>query len=380
MHDGCGDPVKVHADLHIHSCHSMATSRSMSPSRILETCVVKGIGVIGSGDALHPGWQAEWRDFLENDAGILVLPSAVVEGNDRVHHLIIMEEFEDFSALRERMAPHSRDIGSTGRPHVHLSGYEIAREVHGLGGLIGPAHAFTPWTSVFAYFDTLHECYGDEPVDFLELGLSADNSYGASIPFLAGVPFLTHSDAHSPDMAKCGREFTTFSPASLTTGGMIAAIREARIEQNVGFFPEEGKYNRTACTRCYTQYSLEEAVGHRWRCPKDRGLIKKGVSDRSRELSTGTPVSRPPYLHIIPLGEIIRTVLGVSSTGTVQCRRIYGEMISVFGNEIEVLTTVPAEEIGRVHEGVAGAVDVFRNGRIELHPGGGGKFGTFSIP
>ena len=58
---------------------------------------------------------------------------------------------------------------------------------------------------------TLDECYGGEKVDFLELGLSADNSYGAAIPDLYDVPFITNSDAHSPDPAKCGREFTRLS-------------------------------------------------------------------------------------------------------------------------------------------------------------------------
>ena len=56
---------------------------------------------------------------------------------------------------------------------------------------------------------------------------------------------------------------------------------------NAGFFPEEGKYNRTACVRCFTQYPLEEAVRHGWRCPADGGIIKKGVSDRAKELARG---------------------------------------------------------------------------------------------
>ena len=57
---------------------------------------------------------------------------------------------------------------------------------------------FTPWTAMFAYFGHVADCYGSEPVDFLELGLSADSSYGAAIPDLSAVPFLTNSDAHSP--------------------------------------------------------------------------------------------------------------------------------------------------------------------------------------
>lgn len=60
--------------------------------------------------------------------------------------------------------------------------------------------------------------------------------------------------------------------------------------QNAGLFPEEGKYNRTACSRCYRQYTLEEAGGLGWKCPDDGGKIKKGVRDRARETSCGVRI------------------------------------------------------------------------------------------
>ena len=93
---------------------------------------------------------------------------------------------------------------------------------------------------------------------------------------------------------------------------------------NAGFFPEEGKYNRTACTRCYEQYSLNDAVRHQWRCPADGGIIKKGVSDRAKELSGGSEARpRPPYIHVLPLAQIIQTMEGASSPNTKKCRAIY---------------------------------------------------------
>jgi uncharacterized protein (TIGR00375 family) len=351
----------------------------MVPGNLIDACVTKGISVLGSGDALHPGWQNLWEDHLENDAGVLVIPSAEVEGEDRVHHLILMPDFEGFSELRLMFFPFSRDILNGGRPHVRLPGNRIAEMVHQLGGMIGPAHAFTPWTSVFAYFDHLDECYSGERVDFLELGLSADNSYGAAIPELYEVPFITNSDAHSPDPAKFGREFTRLSVNSRTVRGVLSAIKAGNIDMNVGFFPEEGKYNRTACTRCYEQYTLEQAGEFRWRCPKDRGLIKKGVRDRAHELSTGVPIKRPPYLHMIPLGEIIRKTRNVSSTNTKKCLMIYSQLTSAFRNEIEILTTTPVPDIRAVDPGVADAIDALRNNRISLQPGGGGHFGTFTL-
>ena len=371
--------MQVDADLHIHSRFSMATSPRMVPGNIIDACVMKGITVLGSGDALHPEWQHLWADYIDNNAGILIIPTAEVEDQDRVHHLIIMQDFEGFSELRSMLSPFSRDILTGGRPHIRLPGSRIAGMVHQLGGMIGPAHAFTPWTSLFAYYDKVEECYGREKVDFLELGLSADNSYGVAIPDLYKVPFITNSDAHSPDPAKCGREFTRLSIKRRTVGGVLSAVKSGDIETNVGLFPEEGKYNRTACTRCYEQYTPAQAEGFRWRCPKDRGLVKKGVRDRARELSSGTPVKRPPYLHILPLGEIIRITENASSTTTKKCIATYTQSISAFGNEIAILTTTPVTEIREVDNRIADAIDAFRNNRISLQPGGGGRFGTFTL-
>src|SRR5271157_4497659 len=158
----------VNADLHIHSRFSMASSPRMIPGALVGACVKKGINVLGSGDALHPGWQKLWADHPERDSGVLVVPSAEVEDVDRVHHVILMERFSDFSSLHSRLHASSRDIETEGRPHVRLTGKEIAGHVHDLGGLIGPAHAFTPWTSLYAYFNRTVECYGDEKIDFLE--------------------------------------------------------------------------------------------------------------------------------------------------------------------------------------------------------------------
>jgi uncharacterized protein (TIGR00375 family) len=371
--------MQVNADLHIHSCFSMATSPRMIPENLINACVIKGITVLGSGDALHPGWQCLWADYLDNDAGILVVPTAEVEDRDRVHHLIIMPDFSGFSLLRSLLVPFSRDILTGGRPHVRLAGSRIAEQVHDLGGMIGPAHAFTPWTSLFAYFNHPEECYGGEKADFLELGLSADSSYGAAIPDLYEVPFITNSDAHSPDPAKCGREFTRLSLKSHTVGGVFSAIKAGRIGMNIGFFPEEGKYNRTACTRCYEQYTIGQAEEFHWRCPKDKGLIKKGVLDRARELSCGTRVLRPPYLHMLPLGEIIKNALGTSSVSTKKCIRSYNQLISVFGNEIAILTTTPVSEIRELDHGIGDAIEALRNNRISFQPGGGGRFGTFKL-
>jgi uncharacterized protein (TIGR00375 family) len=233
---------------------------------------------------------------------------------------------------------------------------------------------------MYAYFDSVRACYGSEKIDFLELGLSADSSYGAAITDLYDVPFLTNSDAHSPYPDKLGREFNRIRLRHRTARDVLACVKNGEIEMNAGFFPEEGKYNRTACTRCFTHYTLEQAVGNRWRCPVDGGIIKKGVSDRAKEIAGGgIPRPRPPYVHVLPLGQIIQTVEKASSPNTKKCKVIYASLVSTFGNEIAVLIDVPVAEIRAVHPKVADAINALRNGTITLHPGGGGKYGTFSL-
>jgi uncharacterized protein (TIGR00375 family) len=128
------------------------------------------------------------------------------------------------------------------------------------------------------------------------------------------------------------------------------------------------------------QYTLEDALRYQWRCPADGGIIKKGVSDRARELSGGGEVRpRPPYVHVLPLAQIIQTMEGASAPGTKKCRAIYTRFIGMFGNEITVLIDTPVAEIRAVHPKVADAVAALRNGTVVLHPGGGGKYGTFSL-
>jgi uncharacterized protein (TIGR00375 family) len=370
----------ANADLHIHSPYSMAVSRFMQPEHLLSACLTKGIHILGTGDALHPLWRKTWEPFLENDAGTVILPTSEVEDEHRVHHLILAADFSQFNELQGLLEGTCKSFLTSGRPHIYLSGEKIAEYVHEVGALIGPAHAFTPWTAMYAYFDRVADCYGSQSIDFLELGLSADSSYGAAIPDLHDIPFLSNSDAHSPQLDKIGREFNRIQIADLSTKNVLGCIRDGAIEMNAGFFPEEGKYNRTACTRCFTQYPLELSIQYKWRCPADGGIIKKGVFDRAQELASGNkPSKRPPYLHIIPLGQIIQTVEGVSSPHTKKCKSLYERFISAFGNEIEVLINAPVTEIRAIHAETSDAIEALRNGHVTLHPGGGGKYGTFSL-
>ncbi len=371
--------MELNADLHIHSRFAMATSPSLCPETILEGCKIKGLDVIATGDALHPVWRKMWEPFVETDEAV-VIPQTEVEDSARVHHVILMETLSQFAELQERLSPFCSHLETAGRPHVYASGEQIAAIVHELGGFIGPAHAFTPWTSLFAAYKKPSDCYGEERFDFCELGLSADSSYGAGIEEFKDTPFLTNSDAHSQYPTKLGREFTRLEVTKPTAKSVLDAVVSGNITLNAGFFPEEGKYNRTACTRCYTQFSYEEAEALKWKCPDCKGRIKLGVRERAFAMSSIPATKRPPYLKMIPLGEVIARVLGVSSPNTKKAKALYDAFLDRFENEIFVLLYAEEAEMADVSPAVASAVMAMREGRVILYPGGGGKYGGFAFP
>ena len=50
----------------------------MLPDALLASCRGKGIGILGSGDALHDGWLRLWRDRLREDIRDGPLPDQAV--------------------------------------------------------------------------------------------------------------------------------------------------------------------------------------------------------------------------------------------------------------------------------------------------------------
>ena len=168
--------MQLSADLHIHSPYSVAVSKAMSPERLLEVARIKGLDILGTGDALHPGWRSLWADYMDNNEEILIVPTMEIEAQGKVHHLIMTDTLDAAASIAEAFNPFSCNITTSGRPYVSLSGEQIVDIVHECGGIVGPAHAFTPWTGMYSRFESLKACYGMGTPDFLELGLSADSS------------------------------------------------------------------------------------------------------------------------------------------------------------------------------------------------------------
>ncbi|MFX1262662.1 MAG: phosphotransferase, partial [Promethearchaeota archaeon] len=190
-------------DLHIHSLHSIGVSKSMTIPRLAKGAQEKGLDVIGTGDATQPHWLHHLRTHLkENDDrlfhnSISFILTVEIEDAESIHHLVLLRDFEAVDHLR-RFFKHSSpnlDHEWGGRPRVHLKGDEIAGIVRDCEGLIGPAHAFTPYRSIFreGRYDSLKDCYKEETpyVRFIELGLSADTEVADCIPELRDLTYIT---------------------------------------------------------------------------------------------------------------------------------------------------------------------------------------------
>jgi len=385
----------VNADLHIHSRFSGATSDKMSIEMLSVEAPRKGIQVVATGDCLHSGWMREIKSCNVVDDGTFEMNgtrfvlSTEVEDRRRVHHLLYFPSFSAVEEFKERIKTKSKNLETDGRPNIDMGGYELAGIAKNLGALIGPAHAFTPWTSMYAYHDSLEDCYGDYAsyVSFVELGLSADTDLADKIEELHRLTFLTNSDCHSPHPVRLAREFNRLEIQDATFDEIKKAILRTggrKLILNVGLPPQEGKYHESACISCFTHYALEEAQRRKWKCSCGK-RIKKGVKDRINELATFKeprhPDYRPPYLHLIPLSEIITKALGQHTPFTQAVSKRWDELISVFGSEINVLIDADIHEIAKVTApAITEAIQAFRENKVILKPGGGGQYGSIELP
>ena len=375
----------VNADFHVHSCFSMASSKDMLIKNMAPKSKLKGLELLGTGDAFHPGWL----DIIEESTSYLgdgiyeygdvnFVLTTEVEGKNRIHHLIIIPDIETARELSDRLPSKNKHID--GRPKTKLGGAELLDLVKEYDCLMGPAHAFTPWTGMYKSYDSIYDCYDGKP-DFVELGLSADTDMADCIDELKDFPFLTNSDAHSPWPHRLGREFNQIELQDMSYSSIKSAIKHRDIKANYGLIPNLGKYHMTACTKCYKLIDPAIAKESKMKCDCG-GTIKKGVDFRISEIADFKepkhPSFRPKYVHLMPLAELISTVYDKGVT-TKLVQGKWQKLIDNFGTEIDVLINVSLSDIEKIDSNVVAVVKSFREGTIDVVPGGGGQYGQISF-
>ncbi|MFH0961294.1 MAG: endonuclease Q family protein [archaeon] len=385
---------EIDADLHIHSRFAKACSPEITINAVAECARKKGLALVGTGDALHPDWLAEIKQMGYSDEtgifthenGVKFILTGELEDRDSVHHLVIFPGLAALQDVKEKLENFSNNFAFDGRPKVGLSGEAIANTCLDSGCLFGPAHAFTPWTSVFKTFTSLSECYKSATrlLSFVELGLSADTYLADKVEELRAFVYLSGSDAHSANPARLGREFMRLAVKSVSFNEIELALKgaaERKIVFNAGVDPREGRYHCTACTKCYQKYGIDEARSLSYTCVSCGSIIKMGVKDRIEKLSGGaqsvSPPGRPPYQYTIPLVDLITRVMRISPA---EAEARYNEIVSDYGTETKILFELKPEEISPKHPELADALQKFRDGFVVFVPGGGGRYGQVIIP
>ncbi|MBU0636407.1 TIGR00375 family protein [Candidatus Micrarchaeota archaeon] len=380
-------------DLHIHGSFAGGVSKYMRIPVIAEQARLKGLEVVTTGDVQHANWlQHLKQNLVESSNGIFqdhnqtihFLLQTEIEDNQRLHHLIFLPDFSHAQEFRDKTKKFGiLDCSMCGRPKLRLNAEQIAEITLDSGGIIGPAHAFTPYTGLFSKHDSIAKAYDNmaKHISFLELGLSADSDLADRIASNHQYTFLSNSDSHSPWPHRIGREFNRIQLKEPSFKELKKALQEKtekRIVLNAGLDPREGKYHETACNQCFFHYTPKDAIQFKWQCPSCKGQIKKGVRDRILELADTekkAPSYRPPYLHLIPLAEIIQQGVGVENVLAKKVQSKWKDWIERFENEINILVDVPEQEILEFDKTIGGFILAFRNERVHYLPGGGGDYG-----
>ncbi len=385
---------EYNCDLHFHGPYAGGVSKNMTVPVIAEQAKLKGLQVVSTSDILHKKWfEHVKREIVEEGNGIFrhrnfgtyFIVGTEVSCQDNVHHLIYLPDFARAEELREKLRKFGDLDGiMSGRPRLKLNAEALAALVCDSNGIIGPSHAFTPYFGVYAHFDSVQKAYGElgKNVHFIELGLSADSYWADLIEENHRYSFLTCSDSHSPWPHRIGREFTRMKMEKPDFGNLKKALfekEEKKITLNAGLNPKEGKYHCTACSSCFTKFSMEQAGQLKWRCLKCKSAIKRGVRDRIKMLANFSgekhPSFRPKYLHLLPLAEIIQAAVGVNNVNTQKVQAAWRDFVDKFGNEIKILVDVPEEELREFNAEIGKKIIAFRKGWVHYIPGGGGNYG-----
>jgi DNA helicase II / ATP-dependent DNA helicase PcrA len=415
--------MHFHADLHVHSKYSRATSRDLDLEHTAWWAARKGLGVVGTGDCVHPAWLAELKDKLtpasdglfalkpEIDAEVRkTLPppcqaqggplvrfmlsveiSTIYKKGDRtrkIHHLIYVPDFDAADRLAASLG-RIGNIASDGRPILGLDSRDLLEIALASGpdSYLVPAHIWTPWFAALGSqsgFDSIRECYGDlsDHVFAVETGLSSDPAMNWRVSFLDRYRLTSNSDAHSP--GKLGREATRFA----CEPGFLSIRRALETGDGYGgtveFFPEEGKYHADGHRACGVRLDPAETIANEGRCPVCGGRVTLGVAHRvemladRKEQDVTPPPTAGAVTSLVPLPEILSEIVGggVASQGVA---RAYDRTSAALGADFTVLQEAPVEDVAKVNPLLGEAVTRLRAGAVIRHAGYDGEYGVIRL-
>jgi uncharacterized protein (TIGR00375 family) len=395
------------ADFHIHSKYSRATSKDMEVETLARWAKKKGISLLGTGDFTHPIYFAELSAKLEplgnglfqlkkGDQGIRFILTTEVSNIytqngkvRRIHNLIFAPSFGVVEAIRSKLGNLGK-LSSDGRPIFSFTAKELVKMILDISSdcLIIPAHAWTPWFSIFGAnsgFDSIEECFGEmsSHIHAIETGLSSDPEMNWRLSKLDALTLLSNSDAHSP--SRLGREANAFDCA-FDYKEVIETIREKdrrKLLFTIEFFPEEGKYHYDGHRQCGVIFSPSQTKANQYLCPSCHKKLTIGVMHRVEELADRPegfiPKNAIPSVHLIPLEEIVAEAMGFR-VGTKAVETEYERLVERGVSEFRILLDAAPDELAtfvpaKILEGIVR----MRQGKVSIIPGHDGVYGKISL-
>ncbi|MEW6724358.1 MAG: endonuclease Q family protein [Bacillota bacterium] len=388
--------TQVYADLHIHlgadnrgRVVKVTASEHLTLENIARECAGrKGIDLVGIVDAHSPGVLEDVRRWLTGgeaaelpggglryrDQVTVILGSEIETGEPgggTSHHVAYFPSLAQMVEFSRYLGRHVTNLQlSTQRSD--LTAAELVQLVSSTGGILVPAHVFTPHKSVFGNcanrLEAIFPGQLSRKIAAVELGLSADAQLADCLPELWDYRYLANSDAHSLD--RIAREYNVIEVLTPSFDELLLALwqREGRrIAANYGLDPRLGKYHRTFCLDCQKVATVPPPA---LVCPNcGSWQVVVGVLDRLTELAPaeppGVPPQRAPYYHQIPL----RQVPGVGAKALTR-------LLEAFGSEMAVLHRAEAADLAAVvGDRLAASIIMAREGRLAIEAGGGGRYG-----
>jgi uncharacterized protein (TIGR00375 family) len=384
----------------------------MSIKEIASFAKIKGLSLVGTGDFTHPEWLREIRETLVPGAGTdlyavlgnagsvrFMLTTEVCtifnfgNASKKVHHVILTPSVETAVQINEALSRYG-DLSADGRPLLNMTAPQLVEEVMAVSGenMIFPAHVWTPWFSVFGAFsgfDSIEDCYQDmsKHIHALETGLSSDPPMNWRLSMLDRFTLVSNSDCHSFWPWRIGREANVFELERANYGEVVDAICSKdpeRFKFTIETEPAYGKYHWTGHRKCNVSLSPQEAQKFGNICPVCHRKLTKGVDQRVEELADRPvnfkPDNTPGFMRLLPLSEIIATVLGAVSPSTKAVWKIYNLLVAKFGDEYTVLINASRAALAEVvDEPIADAVVRVREGSVRVVPGFDGVYGKLDL-
>jgi len=387
-------------DFHVHIGRSnsgapvkITASRNLTFANIARECKYrKGIDIVGIVDCASPEVINDISQLMNSGemrplkgGGLIyqdqvtIILGAEIETKEKdggsSHQIAYFPYFEDIKDFSKVLSSLLTNVNLSSQ-NCGISAQEAFKIIDQIGGILIPAHAFTPHKSIYGNcVRRLGEMFTRstlKKIPAIELGLSADTEIADRLKELAQYTFLSNSDAHS--LPKIGREYNIIELEEANFKEILLALQRKegrKIIANYGLDPKLGKYHRTFCEICNYTTTSKPPIYKCEKCGSDK--VVKGVFDRIVEIGdyqqSFSPSHRPPYFHQVPL----EFVPGVG-------KKTLEKLFSYYGTEMHILHKASYQEISQVVGfKIAQNIILARKGLLKLSPGGGGRYGKVKL-